>query len=149
MADGKIEWLYRVSKEEKKRLQNDIVANLDLLEPMEPHLYFFEDGRGVMTVRSPNVINFPLPPAPLSDRTLDLGGFGRFIDRLAQDLEGMTILPWGGGSVGQFGALGPLPSTKTMTVVSNNPSMLGVAGILGFHREQVDSVWTGFDESFR
>ncbi len=29
MADGKIEWLYRVSKEEKKRLQNDIVANLN------------------------------------------------------------------------------------------------------------------------
>ncbi len=26
-----------------------------------------------------------------------------------------------------------------MTVVSNNPSMLGVAGILGIHREQVDS----------
>ena len=36
-----------------------------------------------------------------------------------------------------------------MTVVSNNPSMLGVAGILGIHREQVDSLWTGFDESFR
>ena len=28
MTDGKIEWLYRVSKEEKKRLQDDIVAKL-------------------------------------------------------------------------------------------------------------------------
>lgn len=149
MSNGSVEWLYRVSREDKARLQKHMVSNLDLLEGMDPRLYFFEDGRGVMTVHSPTVVGFPSPPAPLPSRGIELGDFDQFIRKLAEELDGMTILPWGGGSINLVGNPKPLPSARSLVMVSNNPSMLGVGGVLGIRREQVDTVWSGFDESFR
>lgn len=149
MADGSIEWAYRVSREMHEGLQETMVRNLDLLGDLSPRLYFYEDGRGVMTVDTNVVQEFPSPPAPVVGRGVELGPFKPFIDHIANELNGLTVMPWGGGSMNDGRGFKPLPPAKDVVVVSTSPSALGVAGVLNMRRRVVDNMWSGFQESFR
>lgn len=144
-----VEWAYRVDREMNARLQQALVKNLDMLGDLNPRLYFYEDGRGVMTVDADEVHAFPSPPAPVADPWLDLGAFDGFIRRTARDLDGLTILPWGGGSVQQAGRQRCVPEARNMVMISRSPSALGVGGLLNVRREMVDNMWSGFQEAFR
>jgi len=147
-GDG-IEWAYRVSREMHDSLQKAMISNLDLLTDLNPRLYFYEDGRGVMTLDTDHVQAFPSPPAPVVGNGVKLGEFEAFINRTAKDLDGLTVMPWGGGSMLDGGGSKPLPPAKDMVVVSQSPSALGVAGVLNMRRRVVDNMWSGFQESFR
>ncbi len=149
MNGGKVEWVYRVSREMDKDLQDAMVSNLDVLGDLNPRLYFYEDGRGVMTVDSDHVQDFPLPPAPVNGNGVELGEFDKFITRTAKDLDGLTVLPWGGGTLNHANRPKPLPSAKDMVIISKSPSALGVAGVLNMRRRVVDNMWSGFQEAFR
>lgn len=148
MDNDGIDWLYRVSREQNDALRDCMVRNLDVLNDLNPRIYFYEDGRGVMTVESSMVQNFPQPPTPVNGN-VRFGDFELFIRRLAREMNGVTILPWGGGSMNLASAVRPTKEAKSLAVVSKSPSALGVAGFLGLHREQVDDMWSGFNVAFR
>ncbi len=149
MGNGSVEWLYRVSREEHSALRDCMVRHLDALVDLNPRLYFYEDGRGVMTVDSIQVQGFPAPPAPVPRSGVEMGGFEEYILGLAKEMGGMTVLPWGGGSMRLSAAIRPTGEAKSMIMISKSPSALGVGGFLGIRREQVDNMWSGFQEAFR
>lgn len=149
MNGGSIEWAYRVSREMHEGLQEAMVKNLDLLSDLNPRLYFYEDGRGVMTLDTNAVHAFPTPPVPVTEERVDLGAFEDFINKIARELNGLTVMPWGGGSMADGKGYNPLPPAKDMVVISHSPSALGVAGVLNMRRRVVDNMWSGFQESFR
>jgi 2,3-bisphosphoglycerate-independent phosphoglycerate mutase len=149
ISGGKVEWVYRVSREMDRGLQEAMVRNLDVLGDLNPRLYFYEDGRGVMTVDSDRVQDFPNPPAPVNGNGVDMGEFEKFITRTAQELDGLTIMPWGGGTLSGASRPRPIPSAKDMVIISKSPSALGVAGVLNMRRRVVDNMWSGFQEAFR
>ncbi len=149
MGDNNIEWLYRVSREMHAELQDSMIRNLDVLGDLNPRLYFYEDGRGVMTVETDHIQGFPSPPNPVLNKVVQFGEFDRYINRMAKEMNGMTILPWGGGSINDAGKNRPVAPAKNMVMVSKSPSALGVGGLLNIHREVVDNMWSGFQESFR
>lgn len=148
MVNGHIEWLYRVSREMNSELQDCVVRNLDVLGDLSPRLYFYEDGRGVMTVTTDHIQKFPHPPAPIPSSTLPMGEFEKLITRTAKELEGLTILPWGGGSMKEECPHQAIPG-KDVVVISKSPSALGAAGVLNMQRRVVDNMWSGFQEAFR
>ncbi len=149
MKDGVVEWLYRVSLKENDELRKCMIENLELLDDLKPRLYFYDDGRGVLTLNTELIHDFPSPPAPVLSGGLELGAFEKFIRTVAKDLDGTTILPWGGGSLNMVGNSKATPKARGMAVVSKSPSALGVGGVLGMRRVQVDNMWSGFQESFR
>lgn len=148
MNGGKLEWVYRVSRDMDRDLQDAMIRNLDVLGDLNPKLYFYEDGRGVMTVDADRVQDFPSPPAPVNGR-VDMGDFERYIARTAKDLDGLTVMPWGGGCLNETTRPRPLEAAKDMVIISKSPSALGVAGVLNMRRRVVDNMWSGFQEAFR
>ena len=149
MGESNIEWVYRVSRDMHAQLQDCMIRNLEVLGDLNPRLYFYEDGRGVMTVETEHVQAFPSPPNPVVNQVVKLGEFERFIKNMAEEMDGLTILPWGGGSINGSGKNRPLASAQDMVMVSKSPSALGVGGLLNIRREVVDNMWSGFQESFR
>jgi len=149
MTSGSIEWAYRVSPQMGSSLQEAIVHNLDMLGDLNPRFYFYEDGRGVMTVDSDEIWDFPSPPAPIPGPVVDLGDFGEFIHKTSRDMDGLTILPWGGGALEQGEKHRCIPEAKSMDMISKSPSALGVGGLLKMRRKVVDNMWSGFQEAFR
>ncbi|MBI0583451.1 MAG: hypothetical protein ISF22_04405 [Methanomassiliicoccus sp.] len=149
MTDGGIEWVYRVSREMNDELQQCVVKNLDVLGDLNPKLYFYEDGRGVMTVDTDHVQQFPNPPAPVSGNGTSLGEFKKFITGIAKELDGLTVMPWGGGAITNVDRPRAVDPAKDMVVISKSPSALGVAGLLNLRRRVVDNMWSGFQEAFR
>jgi 2,3-bisphosphoglycerate-independent phosphoglycerate mutase len=149
LGENSIDWVYRVSPQMHALLQDSMIRNLDVLGDLNPRLYFYDDGRGVLTMETDHVQDFPSPPAPVVNKAVPLGEFDRFIHRVGKELNGLTVLPWGGGSVNEGGKHLPVPSAKNMVMVSKSPSALGVGGLLNLHREVVDNMWSGFQESFR
>jgi len=150
IMDGRAEWEYRVTEDMHLRLMRAMVSNLDALSDLEPRLYFQgHDGRGIITIRSDSVHGMPLPPVPMANDRFDMGPFEDFVRRTARDLDGLTVLPWGGGSINEAGRPRPVPQAKNMIIVSGSPSMLGVGGLLGMRREHVEDMRAGFQESLR
>lgn len=144
-----VEWVYRVDREMHSQLQDCMIRNLDILGDLNPRLYFYEDGRGVMTVDTDKIHPFPMPPTPVVGMNLDLGQFDKYIQKMAKDMNGLTILPWGGGCLHENGRPKALQKARNMVVVSKSPSALGVGGVFNMRREVVDNMWSGFQESFR
>jgi 2,3-bisphosphoglycerate-independent phosphoglycerate mutase len=149
VSDSGIDWAYRVDRDMHARLQDCMIRNMDKLGDLNPRLYFYEDGRGVITVDTDKVLEFPSPPAPVHQKLSKMGEFEKFINSMAKEMDGLTAIPWGGGSTKMVGRNRPVPSARNMVVVSKSPSALGVGGLLNIHREVVDNMWTGFQESFR
>jgi len=149
MNGDSVEWAYRVSREMNSTLQDAMVHNLDMLGDLNPRLYFYEDGRGVMTVDTDEVFPYPMPPTPVAGPQLSLGPFEEFIRKTSQDLNGLTILPWGGGSLSQLNGHKVIPEARNMVMISKSPSALGVGGLLNIRRDVVDNMWSGFQEAFR
>jgi 2,3-bisphosphoglycerate-independent phosphoglycerate mutase len=149
LGENNIDWVYRVSPKMHAQLQDCMIRNLDTLGDFNPRLYFYDDGRGVMTMETDHVQDFPNPPAPVVNKVVPLGEFDRFVNRVAKELNGLTVLPWGGGSVNEGGKHLPVAAAKNLVMVSKSPSALGVGGLLNLHREVVDNMWSGFQESFR
>lgn len=151
--DSGISWAYRVTPEVSSSLQSTILSNLDILDDLSPRIYFYDeefgDGRGVMTVEAEEVIQFPMPPAPVRDSYLPENSIRKFIHKVASDMNGLTIIPWGGGSLTRLEEDITIPEIRDLVMISKSPSALGVGGLLNIRRDKVDNMWNGFQESLR
>lgn len=149
MYESKVDWAYRVTPELSSSLQDAMVRSLDMLGDLNPRLYFYEDGRGVMTVDTDEVVPFPMPPAPVSDPAFPMHHFDDYIRKVASEMDGLTVIPWGGGSLSKLGGHKVIPEARNMVMISKSPSALGVGGLLNIRRDVVDNMWSGFQEAFR
>jgi 2,3-bisphosphoglycerate-independent phosphoglycerate mutase len=91
MYESKVDWAYRVTPELSSSLQDAMVRSLDMLGDLNPRLYFYEDGRGVMTVDTDEVVPFPMPPAPVSDPAFPMHHFDDYIRKVASEMDGDTV----------------------------------------------------------
>ncbi len=149
ISEEGVDWVYRISAEKAAELQYSMVKNMLLLKEMNPRLYFYDDGRGVMTVDSPSVHCFPNPPSPLPLEQIDMGDFETYIKRTAMENDGLTFVPWGGGMISEDGVGTLIESARPMIMVSKSPPALGVGRMMGMRSLQVEGLWSGFRESFR
>ena len=147
--DSKVDWAYRVTPDLTRSLQDSMVQYLDMLGDLNPRLYFYEDGRGVMTVDTEDVVAFPMPPAPVDDASFPMHHFGEYIRKVASVTDGLTVIPWGGGSLSRLSGQKVIPEARNMVMISKSPSALGVGGLLNVRRDVVDNMWSGFQEAFR
>ncbi|HOB38609.1 MAG TPA: hypothetical protein PLD09_00015 [Methanomassiliicoccaceae archaeon] len=147
--ESNVDWAYRVTPELSSSLQDAMVRNLDMLGDLNPRLYFYEDGRGVMTVDTEDVVPFPMPPTPPSSSKFPMHHFGDYIRKVASEMDGLSIIPWGGGSLAKLNGHAAIPEVKNMVMISKSPSALGVGGLLHVRRDVVDNMWSGFQEAFR
>ena len=90
-----------------------------------------------------------MPPAPVDDVSFPMHHFGEYIHRVASETEGLTVIPWGGGSLARLNGQKAVPEAKNMVMISKSPSALGVGGLLNIRRDVVDNMWSGFQEAFR
>jgi 2,3-bisphosphoglycerate-independent phosphoglycerate mutase len=138
IGEGKVEWFYKLSCHDEMMLQRAVVRTKHLLKEMEPAIIFYQGGKGVMTVNADAVLELPKPPCPARVLPEDLGPFGSFIEAVADEMHGMTVLPWGGGksdAVEQFSDLAP--KARGLHLISKSPSGLGVAAFLGMRGQRV------------
>ncbi|MDD4668969.1 MAG: phosphoglycerate mutase [Candidatus Methanomethylophilus sp.] len=127
--DGKtVRWAYGVD-DRVSDITDCINSNLYLLDDHAPQIKFFVHGRAVITMDCPS--DPPQTPAPPQDAPYVPvpGALGDLILKVAEDLDGLTVYPWGCGRMGEV--FPPFPCIKNMTAVSDSPTALGVAATLG------------------
>lgn len=131
-----IEWAYCID-ERVPDLMEAVEDNMELIEHMSPELNFFLKGRAVLTLDCEQVFDLPGPPTPARMKRFE-GSLGDLVCEVAGTLDGLTVLPWGGGRLESEGALatGLVP----LTTVSNSPTALGVTRALGQKGIHVDEM---------
>ena len=127
IEDGMIKWSYHahVFCDEMMECMN---RNMHMLEKYDPEIEFFLNGRAVLTMRYDDVPELPAPPvdAPFAEVGGDLG---RFVMKIAEEMNGITDYPWGCGGLNELDA--PFPCLGHMTAISDSPTALGIAASLG------------------
>lgn len=128
IEDGMVHWCYN-NDAFKDELQECVMSHMDLLEPYDPEIEFFVEGRAVLTMESDTVPETPAPPvdAPL----VEIGGpLGELISAVSEDMGGVTEYPWG---CGRFGNQYPgFQGIRNMTAFSDSPTSLGICASLGY-----------------
>ncbi len=125
-----VHWAYGFD-DRADELEKCIKENLGILQDCEPQIEFFVHGRSVITMK----YDYDLPngpQAPIDGPFVPIPGpLGELIDRVAEELNGLTAYPWGIGRVGKV--YPPFPGIGEMTAISDSPTALGIAATLG-HR---------------
>jgi len=136
IEDGMIRWSYHAHVF-CDRLMETINMNLHILDKYDPEIAFFLNGRAVLTMKYDDVPELPAPPvdAPLVEVPGDLG---RFVMKVAEDMEGITDYPWGCGNLGRLSP--PFPCIEKMAAVSDSPTALGIAASLGHDIHFIDDL---------
>jgi len=149
IKDNTIKWVYRLSQEEAIRLQNAVMDYLGLLGDLNPRVYFYGGGRGVITVESSSALKLPSPPSSASIETIDLGEFENFIRKIASETGGLIVFPWGGGSLKTVEIHSRIRSEiHPIVVVSKSPSVLGVGAFLKLGKVRVFNLGERFHKAF-
>ncbi|MDR1404121.1 MAG: phosphoglycerate mutase [Candidatus Methanoplasma sp.] len=137
IKDGMIHWSYHAHIF-CDRLMSVMNKNLSILEDYDPEIEFFLNGRAVLTMECDDVPDLPAPPVDAPFREVP-GDLGKFVMRVAEEMNGITDYPWGCGKPGYqhppFGCLG-----ERMTAISDSPTALGVAASLGYGISLVNKV---------
>ncbi len=135
ISNGNIEWAYHVDEDQEKEIIRGLEQRLPLLRDRDPDVLFFLKGRAVMTMESDDVLEMPCPPmpAPLVRRPEFMWPI---IAEIADELKGLTVMPWGGGRVTEEAA--PHPALGPLTTVSNSPTALGISHAIGQEAVRVD-----------
>ncbi len=133
IGDGMVHWCYHNS-EFKDELQERVMSHMDLLEPYDPEIRFFVEGRAVLTMESDTV---PVTPAPPVDAPYaEVGGpLGRMIEEIASEMGGITEYPWGCGRCGK--QYPGFPGIGKLTAFSDSPTSLGICASLGYDIELI------------
>ncbi len=133
IGDGMVHWCYHNS-EFKDELQERVMSHMDLLEPYDPEIQFFVEGRAVLTMESDAV---PVTPAPPVDAPyVEVGGpLGRMIEEIASEMGGITEYPWGCGRCGK--QYPGFPGIGKLTAFSDSPTSLGICASLGYDIELI------------
>lgn len=136
IKDGMIRWSYHahVFCDE---LMSTMMENINILDKYDPEIEFFLNGRAILTMECDDVPDLPAPPvdAPFKEVPGDLG---KFVMKVADEMDGITDYPWGCGKTGyqypSFDCIGK------MTAISDSPTALGVSASIGHDIELVDRV---------
>ena len=133
LGDGMVHWCYH-NEDFADELQERIMSHIDLLEPYNPAIRFFVEGRSVLTMESDTVPETPAPPVDAPEIKID-GALGQLIDAVASEMDGITVYPWGCGRAGkQYPAW---PGLRDLTSISDSPTSLGVCSSLGFNKVEL------------
>ncbi len=127
--DGKtVKWAYNVD-DRAEDLEECVTENMYLLQDRNPQIKFFIHGRSVITMEYPYDIP-ETPQAPVDGPYVPIPGeLGELIVQVAGEMDGLTVYPWGIGKVGQ--RFPPHDCVKHMTAISDSPTALGIASIIG------------------
>lgn len=137
VSEGWIEWDYHVDDALEKDIIKKFYSHIDMLNPYDPDVLFFLKGRAVITLNSNEVISLPCPPmpAPMKYRP---DFMWPLIEELSEELDGLTLMPWGGGKTNREATLHK--GVAPLTVVSNSPTALGISRALGQGAVKVDAL---------
>jgi len=135
ISNGTIEWAYHVDEGQENEMMKGLQRRLPLLADKDPEVLFFLKGRAVMTLEGDEVLEMPCPPspAPLARRPEFMWPI---ITEIAEELGGLTLMPWGGGRM--EGEALPHPALGPLTTVSNSPTALGISRAIGEKALRVD-----------
>ena len=136
IKDGMIRWSYHAHLfcDDLMRIMN---ANLHLLSKYDPEIKFFLNGRAVLTMACDDIPDLPAPPvdAPFKEVPGDLG---KFVMKVASEMNGITDYPWGCGKYTK--QYPPFDCLGKMTAISDSPTALGVAASFGHKIHLIDDV---------
>ena len=128
IEDGMVRWCYHNS-EFKDRLQESVMSHMDILEPYDPEIEFFVEGRAVLTMESDTVPKTPAPPVDAPVVEIE-GPLGELIEAVASDMDGITEYPWGCGRCGK--QYPGFPGIRNLKAFSDSPTSLGICASLGY-----------------
>ncbi len=139
-GDGMVHWSYH-NEGFKDELERSVMSHMDILGPRDPDIRFFVEGRSVLTMVSDDV---PATPAPPVDAPwVDIGGpLGELIDAVAEDMDGVTVYPWGCGRMGRQHP--GFPGIGKLTAISDSPTSLGICASLGYDIALVEDLEARF-----
>lgn len=128
IEDGMVRWCYHNS-EFKDELERSVMSHMDVLEPYDPDIRFFVEGRAVLTMVSDDVPATPAPPVDAP--AVEIGGpLGELMAAVASDMGGITEYPWGCGRMGR--QYPGFPGIRRLTAISDSPTSLGICSSLGY-----------------
>lgn len=132
-----VHWAYGVD-DQAADLGECIRSNLYLLDDHSPQIKFFVHGRSVITMDAAG--DPPVTSAPPKDGPYVpiAGALGDLIMKVAEDMNGLTVYPWGCGRLGKIWP--PFPCVHGFTAISDSPTALGVATTLGMKIHLVDKL---------
>lgn len=128
IRNGTVHWAYGID-DQCDRLENCIKEHLDILQGCAPQVEFFVHGRSVITMNYDCCVPTG-PQAPTDGPLVPIPGpLGELIDKVSDDMNGLTVYPWGVGTIGKI--YPPFPEVREMTAISDSPTALGIAATLG------------------
>jgi len=125
LVNGMIEWIYDLD-DIHETIEKIAKKHMDILKDMDPEINFFLSGRAVITMRCDDIPVLPSPPVPAPFVEVP-GLLGKFVMTVAEELDGVTLYPWGCGRFSENG----VPFINKMTAISNTPTALGVSRSMG------------------
>ncbi len=147
LNDHTVEWDYLIPPPDQERLKQLARDRIGLIRHLNPSLYFYGEGKGLLKVTSPNSQTLPMPPAPSHLDDGALGELDPFISAIRKENRGLVPMPWGGGSLVDEPDRAPLPHARGLSVISKSPSVLGVAAYFGIEASEVDGYKEGFQKA--
>jgi 2,3-bisphosphoglycerate-independent phosphoglycerate mutase len=114
-----------------------MMANFHILKEYDPEIKFFLNGRAVITMACDDIPDLPAPPVDAPFKEVP-GALGKFVMKVAEEMNGITDYPWG---CGKFTKQYPsFESLGKITAISDSPTALGVVASLGNKILLVDKV---------
>ena len=126
IRDGMVEWAYNMQTLHET-LTECVFDNLGMLDGMEPELRFFLEGRAILTMKCDDIPDLPSPPVPAPYKEVP-GILGKLVKKVAEDMNGLTVYPWG---CGRFSSQSRIYDCISMTAISDSPTALGICASLG------------------
>ncbi len=146
LKDHRAYWDYSVSEDDLERLRQLAEWNIRHIGHLDPRLFFYGEGKGLLKVRSDIVQDLPMPPAPAHLEEGVFGNLDPFVSAMMRQNDGLVTMPWGGGRLDDDPDRAPMPSTKGLTIVSKSPSVLGVAAYFGLETKSAEGYRDGFEK---
>jgi 2,3-bisphosphoglycerate-independent phosphoglycerate mutase len=140
ISNGSIEWAYCID-DRVSELMRIVQQNMNTINHLAPDINFFLKGRAVITLQSDEVLDFPSPPVPAPMAAVQ-GCLGELVRCVAEEMDGLTVMPWGGGRLEQEASV--LTAVTPLTVVSNSPTALGISKALGQRSLRVEDLLERF-----
>ena len=136
IRDGMIHWSYHAHLfcDDLMRVMRE---NFHILEKYDPEMEFFLNGRAVLTMECDDIPDLPSPPVDAPYKEVP-GDLGRFVMKVAEEMNGITDYPWGCGRFTR--QYPPYECVREMTAISDSPTALGVAASLGHKIHLIDNV---------
>ncbi|MEM0448269.1 MAG: hypothetical protein QW520_00385 [Methanomassiliicoccales archaeon] len=140
----RVEWVYGLSCEQDTKLRLAAKRHMAAIEHLNPRINFYCPGKGILTVRSDHVEDFPFPPEDVDLERADFGELDPFIRGMVSANGGMVVMPWGGGRISSEINRKPHPCAKDITFFSKSPSVNGVAALFDLGTNEVSNYKEGF-----